>query len=195
MKKLLLIIKENLLLKISCILWVIYSTLYGFIILWGEVLGDKQFDAYLDQRYVRLPLGIAKYGMSDGSLFIGSFVLKDDIFTGSLIGLSIFIILFAIWLIFKDYIKSSFRKFNEQDHQFREYSKRMLIGFKYSVTGWLIIGLLQIPFSLFKELDFVFGVLIYALTSLAGFFTLVFLFYLLRLLFHWVKIEINSNAI
>jgi len=154
MKKLLLIIKENLLLKISCILWVIYSTLYGFIILWGEVLGDKQFDAYLDQRYVRLPLGIAKYGMSDGSLFIGSFVLKDDIFTGSLIGLSIFIILFAIWLIFKDYIKSSFRKFNEQDHQFREYSKRMLIGFKYSVTGWLIIGLLQIPFSLFKELDF-----------------------------------------
>ncbi len=86
-------------------------------------------------------------------------------------------------------ITESYRKHNNHNDKFIEYRKRMFIGFRYSIIGWLITGLLQIPFSLFKELDFVFGTLIYATTSLAGFFTLVFLYYLLCLLFHWVKMK------
>ena len=71
----------------------------------------------------------------------------------------------------------------------------MVILFNYSIIGWLIIGLLQIPFSLFKDLDFVFGFLIMAMTPLTGFCTLIFLFYLLSLIWLWTKLESISLRI
>ena len=63
MKKLLLVIKENLFLKISCILFVVYSMLYAFIVLWGEVIGDLRcctyaFGTTYDVPYIVLPFDI-----------------------------------------------------------------------------------------------------------------------------------------
>jgi hypothetical protein len=92
------------------ILLVIYSALYAFMALWGEVIGDLRcctyaFGTTYDVPYVVLPFDIGLYNMSNGDFLIGGLLLSQTLLQTFLWSL---IIISSIWLLFKDKIKSYF---------------------------------------------------------------------------------------
>ena len=107
--KLFKILIKNIFFKISSILFLFCSTLYAFIVFWGEVIGEKHwYTNELGQkieRYVILPFDVGIYKMTNGNLTIGSTIIEDVAikkFLSNFFCFEIFLaILLSIWFSFK----------------------------------------------------------------------------------------------
>ena len=98
--------------KLLLVLLLIYSVLYAFFALWGEVIGDIRcctyaFGTSYDVRFVVLPFDIGLYNMSNGDFLIRGLLLSQTLLQTILWSL---IIISSIWLLFKEKVTSYFFK-------------------------------------------------------------------------------------